>query len=102
MEEIPSGFTHRTTSGIPRRDAIRDIRSKADDLQRSRDGEINNIDLTNVKSQRKFKTSNTNLGKKVESTKVQPQYNASFNNPYMAQSKNQKLAQLIEERARNL
>lgn len=97
MDDIPAGLVHRTTSAIPRQISIRELHSKADDLQRVRDGELNK-----ASGPKKFRTMNNSNGKKIESVKAQPQYNGSFENPYMAQSRNEKLARLIEERARTL
>lgn len=98
MEDIPAGLARRTTSAIPRQDAVRELRLKADDLQRVRDGEVNKVE-----GAKKFRTNNGNTsGKKIESVKVHQQYNGSFENPYTAQTRNEKLARLIEERARTL
>lgn len=97
MDDIPAGFVHRTTSAVPRQASIRELRTKADDLQRVRDNQVNE-----VSGPRKFRTQNSGNGKKIESVKAQPQYNGSFENPYVAKSQNEKLARLIEERARTL
>jgi len=100
--DIPQGLTKRVESSIPRRLAIDEVRAKADALQKVRDDEVNHLDLTNVKTEKKFKIANSNSKGKVELTAVQQQYNNSFSNPFQSQTKNEKLARLIEERARAL
>lgn len=100
--DIPQGLTKRVESAIPRKADVQELHRKADALQKVRDDEVNNIDLTNVKGGKKFRTANSSSKGKLETNAAQQQYNNSFSNPFEAQTKNEKLARLIEERARAL